>query len=269
MQGTGGGDLGDVLLMPVVEGRNWAWDAGVPQTLAQEQITELGLDSGWVFDKAVPGYRSFFTHERETARAGYYGVHLLTPDVQAELTATTRCGMHRYSYPQLPGDTKQGVLLDLVHGIGSKVYHAELKIESATRISGMRATHGWAEDKQAYFVMEFSQPLTSIDASVDGTVSAVSPGSEFKGTEIKAMLAHAPGAPLVIRVGISCTSVEGAAKNLAAEMSHWDFDAVAREAGSEWSKALGVLDARAAHQGAHRDVLQRRLSRPRSSGHIQ
>jgi predicted alpha-1,2-mannosidase len=244
VQGTGGGDLGDVLLMPVVEGRNWAWDAGIPKTLAQEQITELGLDSGWVFDKAVPGYRSFFTHDRETARAGYYGVHLLTPDVQAELTATTRCGMHRYSYPKLPGGTKQGVLLDLVHGIGSKVYHAELKIESATRISGMRATHGWAEDKQVYFVMEFSRPLTSIDASADGTVSAASAWREFKGTEIKAMLAHAPGgAPLVVRVGISCTSAEGAAKNLATEMPHWDFDAVAREAGSDWSKALGVLDA--------------------------
>jgi predicted alpha-1,2-mannosidase len=244
VQGTGGGDLGDILLMPVVEGRNWAWDAGLPQTLAQEQITELGLDSGWVFDKAVPGYRSFFSHDRETARAGYYGVHLLTPDVQAELTATSRCGMHRYSYPLLPTGTKQGVLLDLVHGIGCKVYHAELKLESATRISGMRATHGWAEDKQVYFVMEFSRPLTSIDVSLDGAASTASPWREFKGTEIKAMLAHAPGgAPLVVRVGISSTTVEGAAKNLAAEMPLWDFDAVAREAGSEWSKALSVLDA--------------------------
>jgi predicted alpha-1,2-mannosidase len=244
VQGTGGGDLGDILLMPVVEGRNWAWDAGVPQTLAQEQITELGLDSGWVFDKAVPGYRSFFTHDREAAHAGYYGVHLLTPDVQAELTATTRCGMHRYSYPQLPTGTKQGVLLDLVHGIGCKVYHVELKIESATRISGMRATHGWAEDKQVYFVMEFSRALASIDVSLDGAVSTASPWREFQGTEIKAMLAHAPGgAPLVIRVGISCTSLDGAAKNLAAEMPLWDFDAVARATGSEWAKALSVLDA--------------------------
>ena len=55
VQGTGGGDLGDVLLMPVIEGRNWSWDAGVPQTLAQEQITELGPDSGWVFDKTGAG----------------------------------------------------------------------------------------------------------------------------------------------------------------------------------------------------------------------
>ena len=242
LQGTGGEDLGDILLMPTVEGRNWAWDSGLPQTLAQEQITELGGESGWVFDKPTPGYRSFFTHERETAQAGYYSVHLLTPDVQAELTSTTRCGMHRYSYPQLTGITKQGVLLDLVHGIGCKVYHSELRIENATRLSGMRATRGWAENKQVYFVMEFSRPFTSLDVNVDGAVSTVSGFQNFKGGEIKAMLTHAPGAPLVVRVGISCTSVEGAAKNLAAEMPHWDFDTVARGAEQEWSRALSILD---------------------------
>jgi predicted alpha-1,2-mannosidase len=244
VQGTGGGDLGDILLMPVVEGKNWSFDPGIPQDLAEEQIEALGPDSGWVFDKSVPGYRSFFTHERETAHAGYYSVHLLTPDVEAELTATTRCGMHRYSYPALPGATRRGAILDLVHGIGCKVYHAELKIESATRVSGMRATHGWAEDKQAYFVMEFSRPLTSMDVSVDGAVSTASAGSEFKGKEIKAIFGDAAsGEPLVIRVGISCTSVEGAAKNLAAEIAHWDFDAAARDAEQEWSKALGLIEA--------------------------
>ncbi len=244
VQGTGGGDLGDILLMPVVEGKNWSFDSGIPQDLAEEQIEALGLNSGWVFDKGVPGYRSFFTHERETARAGYYSVHLLTPDVEAELTATTRCGMHRYSYPELPAGTGRGVILDLAHGIGCKVYHAELKIESATRISGMKATHGWAEDKQVYFVLEFSRPITHMDVSVDGAVSSAAAGSEHKGTEVKAILGHEPGAePLVIRVGVSCTSVEGAAKNLAAEVPGWDFDAVARGAELEWSKALAVLDA--------------------------
>jgi predicted alpha-1,2-mannosidase len=244
LQGTGGGDLGDVMLMPVVDGRNWAWDAGLPQTLAQEQITELGLDSGWVFDKTVPGYRSFFSHEHETARAGYYSVHLTTPDVQAELTATTRCGMHRYGFPQLTAATKQGVLLDLVHSVEAKVYHAELKIESATRISGMRATHGWAEDRQVYFVIEFSHPFTSIDTQVDGAVSTASVGGELTGTEIKAIFSQPPSsAPLVVRVGISSISVEGAAKNLAAEIQHWDFDSQARKAEAEWAKALSVLDA--------------------------
>jgi predicted alpha-1,2-mannosidase len=243
VQGTGGADLGDVLLMPVVEGRNWAWDAGVPQNLAEEQITELGPDSGWVFDKPVPGYRSLFTHDRETARAGYYSVHLLTPDVQAELTATPRCGMHRYRYPHMPDGTKEGVVLDLVHGLGCRAYYAELRIESTTRVSGMRATHGWAADRQVYFVIEFSRPFASMDVSVDGSVSTGTAGKEIKGTEIKAIFAHVPDGPLVTRVGISCTGVEGATRNLAAEMPHWDFDAVVLEAEREWNKALDVLDA--------------------------
>ena len=244
VQGTGGIDLGDVLLMPLVDGKNWSWDEGIPQDLAELQILQLGLNSGWVFDKPNPGYRSFFSHDKEEARAGYYGVHLLTPDVHAELTATTRCGMHRYTYPTLPANTRQGVILDLVHGLGCKVYEAELNIESPTRFTGRRFTHGWARDKQVYFVIEFSQPAASIQVEVDGKVSSASAKDQLTCKEIKAILTHAPSAqPLVIRVGISCTSIEGAAKNLAAEIPHWDFDAVTRATGQDWNKALGVLDA--------------------------
>jgi predicted alpha-1,2-mannosidase len=214
------------------------------------QIQELGLDSGWVFDKPVPGYRSFFSHDRESARPGYYSVHLLTPDVNVELTATTRCGMHRYSFPSVPHTTRQGVLLDLVHsvgllhGVGSKVYRAELKIESPTRVSGMRATHGWASDRQAYFVMEFSLPIQSVDLAADGKISAGSVGAIYEGVNLKAIFSCAPSIkPLVIRVGISPTGIEGAAKNLAAEIPHFDFDAVATQASQAWSKALTVLEA--------------------------
>jgi len=247
VQGTGGGDLGDILIMPIVEGKNWSWETGVPPYTALMQIKELGQSSGWVLDKEVPGYFSFFSHEREKGRAGYYGVHLDTPDVEAELTATTRCGMHRYSYPQLAPGAKSGIILDLVHGIECKVYHAELKIESPTRISGMRATHGWAQDKQVYFVIEFSQPVTTFGVRVDGGLTSefAAGGSvrQFAGTEVKAMFARTSSDPLTIRVGISPTSVEGAAKNLAAEIPHWDFEGVARDAESEWARALAVLDA--------------------------
>lgn len=71
LQGTGGADLGDVLLMPVVENKNWSFEEGLPQDLAEMEIEALGPNSGWVFDKPVSGYRSFFSHEHETARAGY------------------------------------------------------------------------------------------------------------------------------------------------------------------------------------------------------
>ena len=243
LQGTGGGDLGDVLLMPVVEGRNWSFDEGIPQDLAEMQIENLGLDSGWVFDKPVPGYRSFFSHQRETARAGYYSVHLLTPDVRAELTATTRCGMHRYSYPQLPAQTRRGVVRDLVHGIGCKSYHAELTVESPTRISGMRATHGWAADREVYFIIEFSRPITAVDLSLDGSISS-GDQRNAAGKEIKAIFGHAPAPePLIVRVGVSCTSIEGASKNLKAEIPAWNFDAVADETAKAWSAAVNVLDA--------------------------
>jgi predicted alpha-1,2-mannosidase len=251
LQGTGGSDLGDILIMPLVEGRNWSWETGVPENTALMQIQELGQNSGWVFDKTVPGYRSFFSHDRESGHAGFYSVHLDTPDVQAELTATTRCGMHRYIYPQLPPSTRQGVILDLEHGLGGKPYHAELHIESATRASGVRATHGWAEDRQIYFVIEFSQPVASATVRVDGGPESMvgdldtsGLNTQFSGQDVKAIFAHAASAdPLVIRVGISPTSVEGAAKNLAAEIPHWDFDRVTHEAETEWNKALGVLDA--------------------------
>ncbi len=244
VQGTGGIDLGDVLLMPLVEGRNWSWDAGIPDVEAKMQSEALGLDSGWVFGGRDTGYRSFFAHDGETMRAGYYGVHLLTPDVRAELTATTRCGMHRYTYLNLPAQTKRGVIVDLVHGLGNQVYQAELKIESATRISGMRATHGWAADRQVYFVLEFSQPFTSAETQVDTIDGPAAAGDERTGKLIKAIFTHAPSAqPLVVRVGVSPTSVEGARRNLEAELPHWDFDATARGAEAAWNKALAVLDA--------------------------
>lgn len=242
VQGTGGIDLGDILLMPIVEGRNWSWEDGIPSDQAQAQIEALGFNSPWVAPHS--GYSSFFSHETEVARAGYYGVHLHTPDVKAELTATARCGMHRYSFPALPAGIKRGVILDLVHGLGGKVYQAELNIESASRVSGVRANHGWAADRQIYFVIEFLRPAGTIQVQIDGKESTAQPGDKFSGEKIKAIFTEAQSSePLIVRVGISCTGVEGAAKNLAAEIPHWDFDGAVHGASESWRKTLAVLEA--------------------------
>ncbi len=244
VQGTGGVDLGDILVMPIVEGKNWFWDPGLPNSQTEMQIDALGLKSGLVFGESESGYRSFFSHEQEEARAGYYSVHLQTPDVQAELTATTRCGMHRYHYPKLPAHIRQGVMVDMVHGLGCTVYDAVLNLETNSRISGKRCTHGWAHDRQVYFVMEFSRPVASVELSADSKMSSGSVGGRYSGKEIKAIFSHAPALePLVVRVGISPISIEGARRNLAAEIPHWNFDAVVRGTGQEWNEALAVLDA--------------------------
>ena len=243
LQGTGGADLGDVLLMPLVEGRNWSWSSGEPGGQAESQIGALGTNSGWVFDPLESGYRSAFSHQRETAQPGYYAVHLDTPDVTAEMTATTRCAMHRYRYPAKPA--RCGLMVDLVHGIGCNVYAAELHVESARRISGVRSTHGWAADKHVFFVIEFSQPFATLQVQVDGAVRSAAVGDHISGKEIRAIMT--PGAlsgPLMVRVGISGTAVEGAAMNLAAEIPHWEFEALRRSSQQEWSQALGVLQAK-------------------------
>ncbi|MGC8542048.1 MAG: twin-arginine translocation signal domain-containing protein, partial [Phycisphaerae bacterium] len=210
LSGTGGKDLGDVLLMPVVEGRNWSWEALAPGKQHADQIAALGPNSGWVSRGGGTGYSSSFSHQQETARAGYYSVYLQTPRVKAELTATTRCGMHRYTYPSLPQATRRGVILDLVHGLGCTVYHAQLNIENPTTISGKRYTHGWAADKQVYFVMEFSHPIAEAQVQVDDHIRAATAPDRFSGTHIKAIFSHAHSSkPLLVRVGLSCTGIEG------------------------------------------------------------
>ncbi len=272
ISGTGAMELGDVLLMPMVEGRNWSWvpgvtrpahvdtsatlctgrdwDCGVVGKQHESQIEALGPNSGWVSGMRKSGYRSHFSHEHEVVRAGYYSVYLQTPQVKAELTATTRCGMHRYTYPALPADTSCGMILDLVHGLGNTAYYAELTIESPTRISGKRYSHGWARNREAYFAMEFSAPIKSFEVMVDGLVakSTASEPQHFSGVQIKAIfqwdhpVVNADH-PLLVRTGISGTGVDGAKKNLAAEIPHWDFDAVATAASEQWNQALGVLEA--------------------------
>ncbi|MGC8625045.1 MAG: GH92 family glycosyl hydrolase [Phycisphaerae bacterium] len=248
ISGTGVQELGDVLLMPMVEGANWGWNSGAPGFQHEAQIEALGPNSGWV--SRAPGYCSHFSHDHEVVRAGYYSVYLQTPRVKAELTATTRCGMHRYTYPTLPANTRRGMILDLVHGLSNAAYHTELTIESPTRISGRRYSHGWAKNRQAYFVMEFSAPIQSFEVMMDGHVTkdhAPVP-QHFSGTQIKAIFqwddqAVDAGRPLLVRTGISGTGIEGASKNLAAEIPHWKFDSIHRQAEQTWNKALGVLDA--------------------------
>ena len=245
LQGTGAKDLGDVLLMPVVEGANWGWDAHKPRGQHEMQTVALGHDSGWV-SAGGENYASPFSHKQEVVRAGYYSVYLQKPRVKAELTATTRCGMHRYTYPALPAATRRGVILDLVHGLGCSVYHAQLNVESPTTISGKRYTHGWAADKQVYFVIEFSEPIASYDVSVDGRKTEnISPSArKFSGTQVKAIFSHAPSRrPLVVRVGISCTGIEGARKNLAAEIPHWNFQSVKSRTQAAWGNELACFNA--------------------------
>lgn len=220
--------------------------------------------SGWRASKQ--GYSSRFSHHQETARAGYYRVLLEDSGVVAELTATNRCGMHRYTFPAgEPGH----VILDLVHGIGERVYEARLNIENATTVSGYRGTHGWASGRQVYFVIQFSRPFESCQVQQNGKVKTGAVGS-IQGTRLKAAFNYktSSGKPLVIKVGISGTGIEGARRNLQAEIPNFDFDAIHLQAAETWDKRAGIAGCPTADKRIGTELLHRRLSRHDRPDHI-
>ncbi len=211
LTGTGCADLGNVLLMPTVG--------------------PLKLVAG---KKPGEGYRSSFSHSQEEARPGYYRVMLTDYNVNVELTATLRAGLHRYTFPQ----TNEGhVVLDLWHGVGNRPTDSQITLADDHTVTGYRRSDGWGGDKIYYFVIEFSRPFAGA-----GLVSDHKPvdGKEATGKNLQAHLDFKTRADekILARVALSTVSVQGARKNLEAEIRNWDFDAVATAARAAWDKAL-------------------------------
>jgi predicted alpha-1,2-mannosidase len=210
LSGTGRGDFGDVLVMPITGGVNAPFDAR--------------------------RFHSHFSHEKESASPGYYRVWLDDYGIQAELTATAHAGMHRYTFP---ASEQSHLLIDLVHGIGNVCAEAALNVESGNVITGFRRTDGWATNRTIYFVIEFSQPFASVELEQDGKLL---PPDQFvaKGQNIRCCVDYktSAGQHILLRVGLSPTSVDEAKMNLRAEIPEWDFDAVREAARKSWNENL-------------------------------
>jgi predicted alpha-1,2-mannosidase len=214
LTGTGCADLGYVLVIPTVG--------------------ELKMRPG---GKPGEGYRTRFSHDQEEARPGYYRVFLPDYKVNVELTATTHAGMHRYTFPE----TSEGhVIVDLRHGIDTKSLDSQITIESDSRISGYRKGDGWGGDKMYFFVMEFSRPFNTSGLQVGDKMVTV---KEARGRSVRGHFDFATkaGDQILARVGLSSASVEGARRNLKAEMPGWDFDGIAAAAFAQWDKALSRM----------------------------
>jgi predicted alpha-1,2-mannosidase len=215
LAGTGCGCLGDVLLMPT--------------------IGELRLDAG----SPGNGYTSRFSHSDEKATPGYYRVFLQDPKILAELTATARCGFHKYTFPA--ADNAHFVL-DLVHGVGNKTVEASLDIENDTTISGSRISEGWGGKRAVYFVMQFSKPFASFGIE-QGKKRLQADDRKAQGKDLKGFVSFKTAAKevILVKVGISGTGIEGARKNLAAEIPGWDFDGARAAAVRQWKDLLDAV----------------------------
>lgn len=217
LSGTGCGCLGDVLLMPTV---------------------------GKVYLKAgslgQPGYSSRFSHEKEHATPGYYSVFLEDPKVTVELTATARCGFHKYTFP---ATDSAHIVLDLVHGIGNDPVEAAIQFENSNTISGYRISDGWGGQRAIYFVMQFSKPFASFGIERNGQAL---PGASQAGNgkNLKTFVSYQTAADeaVMVKVGVSGTGIEGARKNLAAEIPGWNFDEVRAAAVQQWQNVFNAVE---------------------------
>lgn len=231
--GTGHSDMGDVLLMPTVG--------------------PVQLEPGTP-DDPDSGYRSRFSHSSESASPGYYSVLLQDSGVKAELTATNRVGFHRYTFP---ATESAHVLLDLVSSIydyDGKVLWSQIRVEGDRLVTGFRETKGWAPGRRVYFALEFSKPFSSYglvneaDEKYRGFGKSagklLSNYPEILGRKLKAHFDFATksGEAIEVKVAISSVGIDGARKNLAAEIPGWDFDAVRAAAKNAWSAELAKVD---------------------------
>lgn len=233
--GSGHSDLGDVLLMPT--------------------SGETKLEPGYP-ERPFSGYRSRFSHEQERAEPGYYAVRLQDNEVDVELTASERVGLHRYRFRK---DATAKVVLDLrssIYDYGSKNLWSRLRVVDATTLTGMRETRGWAPGRRLYFAVKFSRPMSA--RQLHNREEAI----EYRGfappgktpadkvlVEGKALMAALefgtpPDGALLVKVALSPVSEDNALANLD-EMPGWDFDAQRLAASHAWNEALSSVKAEA------------------------
>lgn len=229
--GTGHADLGDFLLMPTVG--------------------KLQLNPGTASDSSS-GYRSAFSHDNEEAQAGYYSVLLEDYNIKAELTATTRVGMHQYTFPE---SDQARIIFDLTSGIynyeGKNIW-TFLRVENDTLVTGYRQTNGWARTRKVFFAMTFSKPIESygrnkLPAQVysgfwrkfDQTENF----PELAGENLKVFFNFKTidNERVKIKFSISPVSTQGAINNIQEEVPHWDFEKVKSQTQEQWNSELNRI----------------------------
>ena len=226
--------FGLVQLGPTEPTRGWDWCSGYyyddDELIGFGHMHLSGTGIGCLGDVAFLPVKDFkqtstrFKHEAEKVHLGYYSVQLTDPNVLVELTATERCGFHRYTFKD---GAKAQLALDLSQCIGwDKLNDCLLTQESATRLTGFRRSNGWAADRRIYFSIDFSQPVTvhRLD-SMERVVVSVADNTK----------------PLLVKVALSPVSIDKAKLNMQAEMAGWDFDATVKAADDAWNRELARI----------------------------
>lgn len=206
LSGTGIGDLFDITVMPVTGNVTYARGS---------------------IDDPHSGLWSPADREREIAQAGYYSVPLTRYNIKAEITATARTGVHRYTFPAAQD---AAIVFDLENGgCWDRTTECFMQATGNNRITGYRHSRGWARAQRVYFAAELSKPFDKFE--LHGTNNMYGRAS-FTTNE---------GEEIILKVAISPVSIEGAISALEQEALHKEFDAIAKEADEAWEKELSKI----------------------------
>ncbi|MBP9506635.1 MAG: GH92 family glycosyl hydrolase [Bacteroides sp.] len=217
LSGTGCGDYGDVLLMP---------------TVGKQETHSMGSKSQQM------AYASAFSHQNEVAVPGYYSVQLDRYGVKAELTATKRGALHRYTFPE---SKEAGFILDFDYSLQRQT-NKEMVIEviSDTEIRGRKKTMYWAFDQYINFYAKFSKPFTY--TLLTDSMALDEGGKLLPTAKVLLNFNTKAGEEVLVKVGISAVDMEGAKGNVEAEIPEWDFEGVRQQAKKSWNDYLSKID---------------------------
>ena len=228
LSGTGIGDLFDITVMPVV--------GEVTYARGEENDPASGL---W----------SYADRTREITKPGYYSVPLVRYGITAELTATERVGLHRYTFP---ASDAAAVVFDLENGGCWDKATETAFVSDGLRLSGYRYSTGWAKDQRVYFTAEFSKPVKNISYP-DASETVPEEGDvTVKGRYARVEFDTTDGEPLYMKVAISPVSIENARLNMQAELPGWDFEATAAAADQAWDAELQKVRIETSDDAARR-----------------
>lgn len=210
LSGTGAGDLYDISFMPVM----------LPAIEAEQPL----------------GVYSRFSHDDETATAGYYQVRLTDYNINVELTATDRCGIQQYTFPE----GSAAVILNLAKAMNwDATLDSRIEIVDSVTIEGYRFSDGWARNQRLWFRSRFSEPWDSV--KIDST-PIIKDGKEIGKAEIASFyFSTAADDKITVATSLSCTGLDGAKLNLESEAPDNDFEKYRNSAHDKWQNALSRI----------------------------
>lgn len=212
LSGTGAGDLYDISFMPVT----WS---------IKEADSPLGI-------------YSTFSHNDEAASAGYYRVLLKDYNINVELTATERCGIQRYTFPE----ANSSIILNLKKAMNwDFTLDTHIEVVDSRTIRGYRHSMGWSPEQHVYFQTRFSRPFDSFEMDTSAIIT-MDKGRIGTATIARFNFNTHKDEEILVTTALSGVSMEGAALNMEKEAPKDDFDYYYQQAVKKWDNQLGKIE---------------------------